>query len=124
MCWTIYFQYVLNCYFQYFLNCYFQYVLNHSDHQAVLQLSNLVAGRYIFTLEVKDAEGLSSTDTAQLIVQPGRYIESILSTVFVTYTGKPQILSTLFSMRSQEKVNFVKNILIVIWENSHFLRKL
>ena len=31
----------------------FQDVLNNSDHQAVLQLTNLIAGRYFFTLEVK-----------------------------------------------------------------------
>ncbi len=53
------------------LDFVFQEVLNKSDHQAVLQLINLVSGRYIFTLEVQDAEGLSSTDTASVIIKPG-----------------------------------------------------
>ncbi|XP_021367738.1 dyslexia-associated protein KIAA0319-like protein isoform X2 [Mizuhopecten yessoensis] len=44
-------------------------VLNGSDHQAVLQLTNLVAGRYIFTLKVTDEEGLESSDSASLVVK-------------------------------------------------------
>ena len=51
----------------YFL--YFQDILNNSDHQAVLQLVNLVAGQYIFSLTVKDSEGLSNKDTASLVVK-------------------------------------------------------
>ena len=50
----------------------FQDVLNNSDHQAVLQLTNLIAGRYFFTLEVEDEEGLKSSDTASVIVNPSR----------------------------------------------------
>lgn len=44
-------------------------VLNSSDHQAVLQLVNLVAGKYIFTLTVVDAEGFSSSDQASVTVK-------------------------------------------------------
>ncbi|XP_052763495.1 dyslexia-associated protein KIAA0319-like protein [Mya arenaria] len=44
-------------------------ILNNSDHQAVLQLVNLVAGRYVFTLNVVDGEGLSSSDKASLVVK-------------------------------------------------------
>ncbi|GFO01867.1 dyslexia-associated protein kiaa0319-like protein, partial [Plakobranchus ocellatus] len=43
-------------------------VVNNSDHKAVLQLVNLVAGQYLFTLTVEDAEGLTSKDTASLVV--------------------------------------------------------
>ncbi|CAG5134556.1 unnamed protein product, partial [Candidula unifasciata] len=43
-------------------------VVNNSDHQAVLQLVNLVAGQYLFTLTVEDAEGLSTSDTATITV--------------------------------------------------------
>jgi len=53
-------------------------IINGSDHQAVLQLTNLVSGRYIFTLEVQDAEGLSSTDTASLIVKPDEMAEDLV----------------------------------------------
>ena len=49
-----------------------QDVLNNSDHQAVLQLANIVAGRYVFTLTVSDAEGLTNSDTASVIVKPGK----------------------------------------------------
>ncbi len=45
--------------------------MNNSDHSAILQLTNLVAGRYVFVLKVLDADGLSNTDTAPLIVNPG-----------------------------------------------------
>ncbi len=48
-----------------------QDVLNGTDSAAVLQLTNLVQGRYFFTLEVEDEEGLTSTDSASLVVNPG-----------------------------------------------------
>ncbi|XP_067665958.1 dyslexia-associated protein KIAA0319-like protein [Haliotis asinina] len=57
-------------------------VVNGSNHQAVLQLSNVVAGRYIFKLSVVDAAGLSSSDTASVIVKEdphkGDLIEMLL----------------------------------------------
>ena len=36
----------------------------------MLALTNLVVGRYIFDLTVLDEEGLKSTDTASVVVQP------------------------------------------------------
>ncbi|MBN3270474.1 K0319 protein, partial [Polyodon spathula] len=45
-------------------------VLYSSDHEAVLQLINLVEGTYIFQLLVTDAKGDSSTDTATVEVRP------------------------------------------------------
>lgn len=45
-------------------------VLYGSDHEAVLQLINLVEGTYIFQLRVTDAKGDSSTDTATVEVRP------------------------------------------------------
>lgn len=53
-------------------------ILNSSDHQAVLQLVNLVAGQYIFTLTVKDAEGLSSKDTASVVVKGDKHVRDKL----------------------------------------------
>lgn len=52
-------------------------MLNGSDHGAVLQLVNLVAGKYIFRLTVFDAEGLSNSDTANLHVKEGTYWLSV-----------------------------------------------
>ncbi|MEE6484249.1 hypothetical protein FKM82_013811 [Ascaphus truei] len=45
-------------------------VLNNSDHHAVLFLSNLVEGIYIFHLKVTDAKGESDTDRATVEVKP------------------------------------------------------
>ncbi|XP_046375648.2 dyslexia-associated protein KIAA0319-like protein [Haliotis rufescens] len=44
-------------------------IVNGSNHLAVLQLSNVVAGRYMFKLSVVDAAGLSSSDSASVIVK-------------------------------------------------------
>ena len=38
----------------------------------MLALTSLVVGRYIFDLTVLDEEGLSSTDTATVVVKPGK----------------------------------------------------
>ncbi|KAJ8322025.1 hypothetical protein KUTeg_000496 [Tegillarca granosa] len=53
-------------------------VINGSDHQAVLQLVNLVSGQYIFSLTVVDSEGLSSTDSASLIINIQNQLSLIL----------------------------------------------
>ena len=56
-----------------------QNVVNNSDHQAVLQLVDLVAGHYVFTLTVTDEQGLSSKDSASLLVKPGQSGDVYLS---------------------------------------------
>uniref|UniRef100_A0A8C9T6A7 KIAA0319 like n=1 Tax=Scleropages formosus TaxID=113540 RepID=A0A8C9T6A7_SCLFO len=45
-------------------------VLNNSDHQAVLLLSNLVPGKYSFTLTVVDSKGQSNSDRGSVEVRP------------------------------------------------------
>ncbi|XP_013997411.1 dyslexia-associated protein KIAA0319-like protein isoform X1 [Salmo salar] len=45
-------------------------VLNNSDHQAVLFLTNLVEGKYSFTLTVTDSKGQSSSDRGTVEVKP------------------------------------------------------
>ncbi|XP_054427926.1 dyslexia-associated protein KIAA0319-like protein homolog isoform X2 [Pteronotus mesoamericanus] len=45
-------------------------VLNHSDHQPILFLSNLVEGTYTFHLKVTDAKGESNTDRTTVEVKP------------------------------------------------------
>lgn len=37
----------------------------------VLQLTDIVPGRYVFRLKVMDDQGLSSEDTVSVIVKPG-----------------------------------------------------
>ena len=39
----------------------------------MLQLVNLVAGQYLFTLTVEDAEGLTSKDSASLVVNKSKW---------------------------------------------------
>ncbi|KAM7373452.1 hypothetical protein PAMP_008301 [Pampus punctatissimus] len=48
-------------------------VLNNSDHQAVLFLGNIVAGKYSFTLTVTDSKGQTSTDRGTVEVKPELY---------------------------------------------------
>lgn len=43
-------------------------VVNHSDHQAILHLTDLVKGRYIFDLTVTDNKGLIGTDSVTIEV--------------------------------------------------------
>lgn len=52
-----------------------QDVIHGSDHEAVLQLTNLVEGTYIFHLKVTDAKGDSDVDSATVEVRPGMTIK-------------------------------------------------
>lgn len=56
----------------------FQDIVNGSDHSSMLQLTNLVAGRYVFTLIVKDAEGEHDRDTASVIVRQNPKLKSLM----------------------------------------------
>ncbi|XP_035659768.1 dyslexia-associated protein KIAA0319-like isoform X1 [Branchiostoma floridae] len=53
-------------------------VLNGSDHRAVLQLTNLVEGRYVFHLKVTDAKGLYDTDSATVIVKKDIHMDDLV----------------------------------------------
>jgi len=48
-----------------------QTVVANTDHEAVLRLTGLVAGHYVFLLEVTDEAGHKSTSTASVLVKPG-----------------------------------------------------
>ncbi|XP_052086036.1 dyslexia-associated protein KIAA0319-like protein isoform X2 [Mytilus californianus] len=52
--------------------------LNGSDHKAVLQLVNMVSGRYTFKLTVLDAEGLSSSDSASVLIRDDPHEEDMI----------------------------------------------
>lgn len=52
-----------------------QDVIHGSDHEAVLQLTNLVEGTYTFHLKVTDAKGDSDVDSATVEVRPGMTIK-------------------------------------------------
>ena len=63
-------------------------MVNRSDHQAILQLANLVAGRYVFTLEVVDAEGLKDTDSASIVVRPEENRDDLLEMELDAHIGQ------------------------------------
>ncbi|XP_051520354.1 dyslexia-associated protein KIAA0319-like protein [Myxocyprinus asiaticus] len=68
-------------------------ILNNSDHQAMLFLSNLVEGKYTFTLTVTDSKGKTSTDRGTVEVRADAYerdlVELILE-VAVTQVSRRQ----------------------------------
>ncbi|XP_050397494.1 dyslexia-associated protein KIAA0319 isoform X1 [Patella vulgata] len=86
-------------------------IINGSDSQAVLQLVNLVAGRYIFSLTVVDSEGLSNSDSASVIVKedPNRLnaLEMLLDTDVNEFTeeNKERIASQLKLLIHQNKAD-------------------
>ncbi|XP_064651810.1 dyslexia-associated protein KIAA0319-like protein isoform X2 [Lineus longissimus] len=53
-------------------------IANGSDHQPILQVTNIVAGRYVFILKVTDADGLNNIDTASIIVRQDKEIKNLV----------------------------------------------
>ncbi|XP_058170653.1 dyslexia-associated protein KIAA0319-like [Anopheles ziemanni] len=45
-------------------------VIDGSDQKLVLILTDIVTGRYVFKLTVYDGQGLSASDTVNIIVRP------------------------------------------------------
>ncbi|KAL8578421.1 hypothetical protein ACOMHN_014920 [Nucella lapillus] len=84
-------------------------VVNHSDHQAVLQLVNLVAGRYIFMLTVTDQDGLPSHDTAYLVVKNGVNYKDLVEMVLDT---------DIHHFSQDHKTNIVKQLELLIHQSS------
>jgi len=67
---------------------YWQVVVGDTDHKPVLQLTGLVAGRYVFVLEVTDQSGQKSSSTASVLVKSGQptFSATFLPFVFNLYT--------------------------------------
>ncbi|RWS17862.1 dyslexia-associated protein KIAA0319-like protein [Dinothrombium tinctorium] len=63
-------------------------IIANSDTSPVLQLTDLVPGRYLFKLTVYDAQGVKSSDVAAIIVKPSQaYKDEIEVTLNTDITG-------------------------------------
>lgn len=66
------------------------HILENSSSSAVLRLSSLIPGRYMFTLTVGDAQGATGKDTASLIVKAAptlaHHVELLLDVDIETFT--------------------------------------
>jgi len=71
--------------------CAVQTVIGNSDHQPILQLTGLVAGHYVFQLEVADEAGHKSHSTASVLIKPG-WLTLLISVVL---TAMKQLLAVL-----------------------------
>lgn len=62
--------------------------MNHSNesqfpfYSTISQITNIVAGRYVFKLTVTDGQGLSSSDTVSVIVHPDPLIMNLVEVTF------------------------------------------
>uniref|UniRef100_A0A182QFI0 MANSC domain-containing protein n=1 Tax=Anopheles farauti TaxID=69004 RepID=A0A182QFI0_9DIPT len=65
-------------------------VIDGSDSKAVLMLTNIVTGRYVFKLTVYDGQGLSASDTVSIIVHPDPLLMNLVE---VTITTEATVLT-------------------------------
>ncbi|XP_015923120.2 dyslexia-associated protein KIAA0319 isoform X1 [Parasteatoda tepidariorum] len=92
-------------------------VIEDSDETAVLKLSGLIAGRYLFRLTVSDLQGASSSDTASLIVKPSKtlldHVELMVNADIKSFTQEQEDtllrqLEILLHEADPIKVNLIK----------------
>ncbi|GIY55533.1 dyslexia-associated protein KIAA0319-like protein [Caerostris darwini] len=92
-------------------------VIEASDETAVLKLTGLVSGRYLFRLTVSDVQGASSSDTASLIVKPSKdvidEIEIVVNADIKSFTQEQEDtllrqLEILLHEAEPVKVNLIK----------------
>ncbi|XP_025091552.1 dyslexia-associated protein KIAA0319-like protein [Pomacea canaliculata] len=84
-------------------------VINGSDHQAVLQLMNLVAGSYIFTLTITDTQGLTSSDMVHLLVKNGEEYKDLVEMVLDT---------DIHHFSQDNKLNMVNQLELLLHQSS------
>lgn len=59
-------------------------IIGNTDHEPVLMVTDLVAGRYVFRLTVTDEQGLSSSDTVSVIVRPDPLLLNLVEVTLLT----------------------------------------
>ncbi|XP_015270210.1 PREDICTED: dyslexia-associated protein KIAA0319 homolog [Gekko japonicus] len=80
-------------------------VIHGSDHEAVLQVTNLVEGIYTFHLKVTDGRGDSDTDTAIVEVQPDPKKNSLVELILQVGAGQ---------LTEQQKGTLVRQLAVLL----------
>uniref|UniRef100_A0A8C3MIG9 Uncharacterized protein n=1 Tax=Geospiza parvula TaxID=87175 RepID=A0A8C3MIG9_GEOPR len=80
-------------------------VIHGSDHEAVLQLTNLVEGTYIFHLKVTDAKGDSDVDSATVEVRPDPKRNGLVELILQVGVGQ---------LSEQQKDTLVRQLAVLL----------
>ncbi|XP_066414011.1 dyslexia-associated protein KIAA0319 homolog [Molothrus aeneus] len=80
-------------------------VIHGSDHEAVLQLTNLVEGTYIFHLKVTDAKGDSDVDSATVEVRPDPKRSGLVELILQVGVGQ---------LSEQQKDTLVRQLAVLL----------
>ncbi|NXN82507.1 K0319 protein, partial [Bombycilla garrulus] len=80
-------------------------VICGSDHEAVLQLTNLVEGTYIFHLKVTDAKGDSDVDSATVEVRPDPKRSGLVELILQVGVGQ---------LSEQQKDTLVRQLAVLL----------
>ncbi|XP_048468998.1 dyslexia-associated protein KIAA0319-like [Rhincodon typus] len=80
-------------------------VMHYSDHEARLQVTNLVEGKYIFHLKVTDANGESDTDSTTIEVRPDRRKNDLVELVLQVGVS---------SLTEQQKDTLVRQLAVLL----------
>ncbi|NWU93360.1 K0319 protein, partial [Upupa epops] len=80
-------------------------VIHGSDHEAVLQLTNLVEGTYVFHLKVTDAKGDSDVDSATVEVRPDPRRNGLVELILQVGVGQ---------LSEQQKDTLVRQLAVLL----------
>ncbi|NXL64349.1 K0319 protein, partial [Chordeiles acutipennis] len=80
-------------------------VIHGSDHEAVLQLTNLVEGTYTFHLQVTDAKGDSDVDSATVEVRPDPKRSGLVELILQVGVGQ---------LSEQQKDTLVRQLAVLL----------
>ncbi|NXC07516.1 K0319 protein, partial [Orthonyx spaldingii] len=80
-------------------------VIHGSDHEAVLQLTNLVEGTYVFHLKVTDAKGDSDIDSATVEVRPDPKRSGLVELILQVGVGQ---------LSEQQKDTLVRQLAVLL----------
>lgn len=91
-------------------------IIGNTSHEPVLMLTNVVAGRYVFKLTVNDGQGLSSSDTVSVFVNPDPLAMNLVE---LTLTMEA------ISLTQAELDSLTQKLMLLMGDNVHlFIRDL